>query len=151
MKSSELALNPWHERASPLARAAWVVYTLLLAYSGLAPWTGWRDLGLQPFAYLAAPIPRHITTFDLVVNVLAYMPFGALLVLGIRGLGFAMRFISTMANQIGKGTEHLYDAIIFLPLIIERAVLNRSPHRTALPPGSSGGMTALSKHGEHVL
>ena len=77
--------------------------------------------------------------------------FGALLVLGIRGLAFAMRFISSMVHQIGKGTEHLYDAIIFLPLIIERAVLNRSPHRTALPPGSSGGMTALSKHGEHVL
>jgi VanZ family protein len=83
MRSTELALNPWHERASPLARAAWVVYTLLLAYSGLAPWSGWRDLGLQPFAYLAAPIPRHITTFDLVVNVLAYIPFGALLVLAL--------------------------------------------------------------------
>ena len=77
--------------------------------------------------------------------------FGALLVLGIRGLAFAMRFISSMVHQIGKGTAHLYDAIIFLPLIIERAVLNRSPHRTALPPGSSGGMAALSKHGEHVL
>lgn len=83
MKSFERALNPWHEHSSPLARAAWVVYALLLAYSGLAPWSGWRDLGLQPFAYLAAPLPRHITNFDLVVNVLAYMPFGALLVLAL--------------------------------------------------------------------
>lgn len=102
MKSSELALNPWHERASPLARAAWVVYALLLAYSGLAPWTGWRDLGLQPFAYLAAPIPRHITTFDLVVNVLAYVPFGALLVLSLhpRVKGYAAVLIALLAGVL---------------------------------------------------
>jgi VanZ family protein len=102
MKSSELALNPWHERASPLARAAWVVYALLLAYSGLAPWTGWRDLGLQPFAYLAAPIPRHITTFDLVVNVLAYIPFGALLVLSLhpRVKGYAAVLIALLAGVL---------------------------------------------------
>ncbi|HSD95619.1 MAG TPA: hypothetical protein VLB06_00615, partial [Sulfuricaulis sp.] len=77
--------------------------------------------------------------------------FGALLVLGIRGLGFAMRFISTMVHQIGKGTAHLYDAIIFLPLIIERVVLNRSTRQPALPPGSSGSMAAFPKHREHVL
>ena len=56
---------------------------LLLVYSGLAPWGGWRDLGLNPFAYLAAPIPAHVTNFDLSVNVLAYVPFGALLVLAL--------------------------------------------------------------------
>ncbi|MEK7302839.1 MAG: bifunctional ornithine acetyltransferase/N-acetylglutamate synthase, partial [Pseudomonadota bacterium] len=58
--------------------------------------------------------------------------FGALLVLGIRGLGFAMRFISSMMHQIGKGTEHLYDASIFLPLIIERVVLNRGTATTTV-------------------
>ena len=77
--------------------------------------------------------------------------FGALLVLSIRALGFAMRFTSSMVQQVGKGTGYLYDAIIFLPLIIERALMNRGPRRAALPPGSSGGMAALSKHGEHVL
>ena len=78
--------------------------------------------------------------------------FGALLVLGIRGLGFVARFLSSMTRQVGKGVEHLYDAIIFLPLIIERAVLNnRGIRRPALPSGSAGGMAALPKHGEHVL
>ena len=72
-----------HGRASPLARAACAVYALLLLYSGLAPWSGWRDLGLNPFAYLAAPIPAHVTNFDLAFNVLAYLPFGALLVLAL--------------------------------------------------------------------
>jgi VanZ family protein len=105
MKSSDLALNPWHERASPLARAAWIIYALLLAYSGLAPWAGWRDLGLQPFAYLAAPVPRHITTFDLVVNVLAYMPFGALLVLALhpRVKGYAAVLIALLGGVLLAG------------------------------------------------
>ncbi|HEY5682327.1 MAG TPA: hypothetical protein VIR61_01455, partial [Sulfuricaulis sp.] len=65
--------------------------------------------------------------------------------------GFVMRFFSSMVRQIGKGTEYLYDAIIFLPLIIERAVLNRAPRQPALPPGRAGGMAALSKQGEQVL
>ncbi|GAB4509600.1 MAG: hypothetical protein Tsb0026_10140 [Sulfuricaulis sp.] len=77
--------------------------------------------------------------------------FGALLVLGIRGLGFVTRFLSSMTRQIGKGMEHLYDAIIFLPLIIERAVLNsRGIHKS----DGSGNVTPFSKRGatgEHVL
>ena len=72
-----------HRRASPMARAACIVYGLLLVYSGLAPWTGWRDLGIDAFAYLSAPLPRYITTFDLLVNVLAYLPLGALIVLAL--------------------------------------------------------------------
>jgi VanZ family protein len=60
-----------------------VIYALLLLYSGLTPWSGWRDLGVSPFAYLAAPLPRYMTTFDLVVNVAAYVPLGALVVLAL--------------------------------------------------------------------
>ncbi len=83
MKAYLFAGNSWHSRHSPLARTACAAYALLLLYSGLAPWSGWRDLGLNPFAYLAAPIPAHVTNFDLVVNVLAYLPVGALLVLAL--------------------------------------------------------------------
>ena len=75
--------------------------------------------------------------------------FGVLLVLGVRSLGFATRFLSSMTRQIGKGVEHLYDALIFLPLIIERVLLNRGSQ----PGAKSGGMAAFSKRsaGEHVL
>ena len=75
--------------------------------------------------------------------------FGVLLVLGIRGLGFATRFLSSMTHQIGKGTEYLYDAVIFLPLIIERVLVNRGSQ----PGGKSGSMAGFSKRstGEHVL
>jgi VanZ family protein len=70
------------------------VYGLLLLHSGLAPWSGWRDLGIDPWSYLYAPAPRYITTFDVVVNVLAYVPFGALIVLAlhprVRGIPAAL-------------------------------------------------------------
>lgn len=81
MVSTSVHGKPWHSRTSPLARGAFVVYALLVLYSGLAPWSGWRDLGVTPFAYLTAPVPRHLTTFDVLVNVLGYVPLGALFVL----------------------------------------------------------------------
>jgi VanZ family protein len=82
--------KPWHSRPSPLSRAACLIYALLLIYSGLTPWVGWHDLGISPFSYLSAPIPAYVTNFDLAVNVLAYLPFGVLMVLAlhptVRGL-----------------------------------------------------------------
>ena len=60
----------------PLARILLLLIALLTAYATLYPMEGWRDPGVSPFAYLSAPWPRHITRFDLVVNVLGYMPFG---------------------------------------------------------------------------
>ncbi|HYM47081.1 MAG TPA: VanZ family protein [Burkholderiaceae bacterium] len=100
MSASTFDSKPWHSRASPLARAACAVYALLLVYSGLAPWSGWRDLGLNPFAYLAAPIPAHVTNFDLAFNVLAYLPFGALLVLALHpaARGIKAVLISVLAG-----------------------------------------------------
>ncbi|MCS7100787.1 MAG: VanZ family protein [Burkholderiaceae bacterium] len=68
---------------SPLARLACVAYALLIVYASLAPWSGWRDLGVGPFAFLFAPWPQYVTHFDVAVNVLGYLPFGALLVLAL--------------------------------------------------------------------
>lgn len=107
--------KPWHSRHSPLARAACAVYALLLVYSGLAPWSGWRDLGLNPFAYLLAPIPAHVTNFDLAVNVLAYLPFGALVVLALHPAtrGFAAVLV---ASLVGLSLASLIEAAqSFLP------------------------------------
>ncbi len=65
-------------RPSPLARIVFVVYVLLVAYASLYPLEGWRDHGLSAFAYLSAPWPRHLTRFDVAVNVLGYIPYGFL-------------------------------------------------------------------------
>jgi len=70
-------------RPSPLARAALLVYSALIVFGSLSPWTGWRSLGVSPVAFLVAPWPRHATAFDLTLNVLAYVPIGLLLALAL--------------------------------------------------------------------
>lgn len=54
-------------------------YLLALVYGSLYPWTGWRAIGLPRFDFLFEPWPRYWTWFDLLVNVLVYLPPGALL------------------------------------------------------------------------
>jgi VanZ family protein len=75
--------------ASPLIRILFAVYALLIAYASLYPLAGWRDPGQSAFAFLAAGWPRHLLRFDILVNVLAYLPFGflgaAALRPGVRG------------------------------------------------------------------
>jgi VanZ family protein len=63
-------------RSSALARSLAVAYTVLVVYASLHPFTDWRDSGLPLFAFLSAGWPRYYTVFDLVVNVLAYVPLG---------------------------------------------------------------------------
>jgi VanZ family protein len=76
---------------SPLARYLCTAYALLIIYASLHPFSGWRDNGVLPFAFLAAAPPRYVTTFDVVANLLAYAPFGFLAVLALfptlRGAG----------------------------------------------------------------
>lgn len=102
-------------RASTLARAAFAVYALLLVYSGLAPWSQWRDLGLSPFSYLTAPVPTHVTNFDLVVNLLAYVPFGALLALALHPLarGWTVVLLALIGGALLAGAIEAVQS--FLP------------------------------------
>ena len=62
--------------ASPLARIAFGVYAALTVYASLYPLEGWHDHGLSPFTYLSASWPRYVGPFDIVVNVLGYVPVG---------------------------------------------------------------------------
>jgi VanZ family protein len=71
------------EQPSPLARYLFVAYALLVVYASLQPFSGWRDRGLPPLAFLTAPFPRVIPAFDVIANVLGYVPFGFLAVLAV--------------------------------------------------------------------
>ena len=63
---------------------AWL-YSALIVYASLYPFTGWRLPGAGPFDFLLLGWPRWWTTFDLVSNLLGYMPVGFLLfVAGVR-------------------------------------------------------------------
>jgi VanZ family protein len=63
--------------AWPLSQA-WVA---LIVYASLYPFTGWRDQGIAPWAFLSSPWPRYWTAFDFAANAGGYMPLGFLLAL----------------------------------------------------------------------
>lgn len=63
--------------AWPLSQA----YVALIVYASLYPFSGWRDQGIAFWAFIASPWPKYWTAFDLVSNVLGYMPLGFLLAL----------------------------------------------------------------------
>jgi VanZ family protein len=69
--------------ASSFARAALLAYTFLIVYASWYPFSGWRDMGIHPFAYLNAPLPYYWTLFDIATNVAGYAPFGLLAVLAL--------------------------------------------------------------------
>lgn len=68
-----------HRRTAALPLA--LVYVVLIVYASLYPFEGWRDQGIAPWAFLAAPLPAYWTGFDVVSNVLGYAPLGFLLTL----------------------------------------------------------------------
>ena len=72
-------MQRYKSAAFPLA----LVYAALIVYASLFPFTGWRDQGIAPWAYLDAPWPQYWTRFDLISNLVGYMPFGFLLTLAM--------------------------------------------------------------------
>jgi len=70
-------------RASPVARASLLAYLLLIVYASWFPFTGWRSSGLSPFTFLNLQPQRWWTGFDVMTNIVGYMPLGVLLVLSL--------------------------------------------------------------------
>jgi len=70
-----------------------------------------------PFAlaFVAIPLEYFVQS--------ARTVFGAGLVLAIRALALVLRAIGSTVKQLGNAVCLLYDAAIFAPLLIERAVL----------------------------
>src|SRR5438132_1179680 len=54
---------------------AWL-YTGLIVYASLYPFSGWRPPGSSPLAFLMQPWWPWWTWFDLIANLLGYLPFG---------------------------------------------------------------------------
>ena len=60
--------------ATPLA---WMLAAVIV-YASLYPFAGWRVPGVQVLAFLTSPWSTYWTWFDLVANLLGYLPLGAL-------------------------------------------------------------------------
>ncbi len=71
---------------------AWL-YGALIVYASLYPFVGWRVPPVGPFDFLLLGWPRWWTWFDVVSNLLGYLPFGFLLFVALlrsgRGNGAA--------------------------------------------------------------
>ena len=68
-------------KSSPLARAAFLAYLLLIIYASWFPFSGWQNQGLSPWIFLETyTMPRYWTKFDAITNVVGYIPLGTLLV-----------------------------------------------------------------------
>lgn len=63
------------------------VFALLIVYASLYPFTGWRFQGIEPWAFVLAPWPRYWTGFDVLSNLVGYVPLGLLLTLAVARTG----------------------------------------------------------------
>ena len=91
----------------PLARAMSLSYALLILYVSLNPFDFDFQNGIAAWAWLDAPLPRFITLFDVLVNILAYIPFGFLVMFAAYprwrnyiALGIALFFSAALALSV---------------------------------------------------
>ena len=84
--------------------AAWplaLTYAALIVYASLYPFEDWRAVGIAPWTFLAAPLPRYWTGFDVAANLLGYGPLGFLLALS--ALRTSPRLPAVLLATLGGG------------------------------------------------
>jgi VanZ family protein len=74
---------PAARRGSPVARASLAAYLLLILYASWYPFSGWRDSGLPLLGFVNLTPQQYWTGFDVIVNIVGYMPLGVLMVLSL--------------------------------------------------------------------
>lgn len=93
--------------------AAWplaLIYAALVVYASLYPFADWRDQGMSPWTYLAAPIPKYWSGFDVAINVVGYLPLGALLALGALRSGRRGSHVLLLPLLLGGGLSLFLEA-----------------------------------------
>ncbi len=114
--------------AWPLA----LIYAGLIVYASLYPFLNWRDQGVVPWFFLTAPLPRYWTVFDVVANLLGYMPLGFFLVLSALRTG-RVRYALRMAVLAASALSLLMESFqVYLP--------NRVPSNLDLMLNMAGGV-----------
>ncbi len=125
--------TPARKRGSPVARAALLAYLLLIIYASWFPFSGWRSSGLSPLSFLTLKMPQYWTGFDVMVNVVGYIPFGILLVMSLypflRGI-WAILAAALLAALVSGGMEAVQN---YLP--------SRVPSSLDLITNSIGGLS----------
>lgn len=93
-----------------------LLYSALIVYASLYPFDGWRLPRVPLMQFMTLPWPRWWTSFDLISNLLGYMPLGALcfvaLVRSDWGARSAWTVACVYAGLLSLGMETLQN---FLP------------------------------------
>ena len=98
--------------AWPLA----LVYAGLVVYASLYPFAEWRNQGIEPWAFLFAPLPKYWTGFDVAVNMAGYAPLGFLLALSALRSGLTDRPV-IVATVAGAGLSLVLETLqSYLPV-----------------------------------
>ena len=97
-------------RPSRLPHAALVTYAIALVVGTLYPMAGWRSSGLPLFGFLLDPWPRWWTWFDIVFNIVVYLPGGLLLAMVLRESRWA-RFAVLLTVLIGSAAAVSLEAL----------------------------------------
>ena len=123
-----------HQKKSPilLARYLALAWCGLVVYGSLHPFSGWRDTGVSPIAFLDGGWPRYWTFFDLAANIAVYVPLGFLMTLALQGL--PGRFTSlALATLLAAGVSFAMETLqTWLP--------SRVPSNLDLACNSLGGL-----------
>ncbi|HZV93080.1 MAG TPA: VanZ family protein [Caldimonas sp.] len=77
------------------------LYVALIVYASLYPFVGWRVPGVAPFHFMVLGWPHWWTWFDLVSNLLGYMPLGFLLFVALIRGGRATATAAGLASIFG--------------------------------------------------
>jgi len=100
---------------STFARAGLLMYTCLIVYASLYPFSNWHRMGLKAWDFLFMPMPYYWTGFDLATNVVGYVPFGILVVFALypRVRGVAAAVTATFLAMVLTGSMEALQT--FLP------------------------------------
>ncbi|MFM6986788.1 MAG: VanZ family protein [Hydrogenophaga sp.] len=100
----------------PARSSAWtlaLIFAALIVYASLYPFEGWRVQGVDLLDFLWAPWPQYWTRFDLLANLLGYVPLGFLLVLGMLRSGWGggawplAVLLSALLSLVVEVVQHL--------------------------------------------
>lgn len=121
-----------YTRRSSLVRYLTLTYLVLVVYTSLYPFSEWRAPAQEVRVFLTAPWPRYFTWTDLLLNVAAYFPLGAL---------FTLVFMSRMrANTAVVVATGLAAAVSLVIEILQVSLPGRIPANTDLLCNTLGAL-----------
>ena len=71
------------KKVSPFSRSCLVAYLVLIVYASWYPFSGWQIKNLAAISDVIRQWPRYWSIFDVVINVIGYMPLGMLIVFSL--------------------------------------------------------------------